>query len=220
MLHLEDVDKSYQVGEQQIEVLSGLNLRLEEGEYGAIMGKSGSGKSTLLNILGLLDKPSKGVYRLNDCDVTDLNDQQLSRARNLGIGFIFQSFQLLPRLNAMENIMLPLRYRKVSSKTRRELAMQMLRKVDIDDRAQHFPRELSGGQKQRVAIARALVGEPQLLLADEPTGALDEQTSQDIMQLFSDIHRKNGATLLLITHDEHIAQQCPRRFTLRNGQLL
>jgi len=195
MLSMQNITKSYQVGPSQLDVLTGVNLHIEEGELVAIMGKSGSGKSTLMNIIGLLDQPTSGEYHLNQKLIANYNDNELSIARNEMIGFVFQSFYLLPRLNALENVAIPLLYRGLSEKEQYQRSMQVLEKVGMVDRAHHRPNELSGGQRQRVAIARALVGKPRLILADEPTGALDPRVDSEIMQLFLDLNQQEGITI-------------------------
>lgn len=219
MLALRDITKTYQVGPTQLDILKGANLTVPEGELLAIMGKSGSGKSTLMNIIGLLDRPSSGSYTLNDRSITQYHDDELSEARNELIGFVFQSFYLLPRQSALENVMLPLRYRKTSVNESRERAMMMLEKVDMAERADHRPNELSGGQRQRVAIARALVGSPRLILADEPTGALDPRVGKEIMNLFIELNQREGITIVIITHDPSVAERCQRTVIMEDGRL-
>jgi len=219
MLSMQNITKSYQVGPSQLDVLTGVNLHIEEGELVAIMGKSGSGKSTLMNIIGLLDQPTSGEYHLNQKLIANYNDNELSIARNEMIGFVFQSFYLLPRLNALENVTIPLLYRGLSDKEQYRLSMQVLEKVGMADRAHHRPNELSGGQRQRVAIARALVGKPRLILADEPTGALDPRVGSEIMQLFLDLNQQEGITIVIITHDPGIAELCQRTVVIEDGLL-
>ncbi len=219
MLELNNITKSYQVGPTQLDILKGANLSVQEGELLAIMGKSGSGKSTLMNIIGLLDSPTTGSYTLNQRSITQYHDDELSAARNELIGFVFQSFYLLPRQSALENVMLPLRYRNMKETQSREQALLMLEKVDMAERADHRPNELSGGQRQRVAIARALVGQPRLILADEPTGALDPRVGKEIMDLFIDLNQREGITIIIITHDPGVAARCQRTVIMEDGRL-
>ena len=206
------------MGKTDVPVIHGINLNIKENEYVAIMGPSGSGKSTLMNILGCLDTATSGHYYLNKVDVNTLSDDDLSIMRNKEIGFIFQSFNLLPRLNAIQNVELPLIYSGVTRQERREKALEALGKVDLSDRVNHKPTELSGGQRQRVAIARALVTNPGILLADEPTGALDSKTGVDIMRLFDQLH-KEGNTIILITHEPEIASYAHRNIYLKDGMI-
>lgn len=207
------------MGDQKLQVLKGINLHIEAGELLAIMGKSGSGKSTLMNIMGLLDQACTGDYTLNNRAIQHYNDNELSRARNELIGFVFQSFHLLSRQTVLENVMLPLRYRRLSSAECKKRALAILEKVDMSDRASYFPNELSGGQRQRTAIARALVTQPRLILADEPTGALDENTGNEIMNLFLELNQQEQITLVIITHDPSIAEQCNRIVKIEKGRL-
>jgi putative ABC transport system ATP-binding protein len=216
VIHLEDLRKSYFIGKQELPVLKGLNLDILKNEFVALMGPSGSGKSTLMNIIGCLDTLSGGRYLLNNKDVGEMSDNELAEIRNQEIGFVFQQFNLLPRLSALENVALPLIYAGVSKKERNERAAEMLGKVNLADRAKHKPNELSGGQIQRVAIARALVNNPSIILADEPTGNLDTKTSAEIMQLLSEIHAM-GNTVVLVTHEEDIAAYAGRVVRLRDG---
>ena len=218
VIHLEEIRKSYFMGKQELQVLKGITLDIERNEYVALMGPSGSGKSTLMNILGCLDSPTSGKYVLNGHDVSTMADNDLADIRNKEIGFVFQQFNLLPRLTALENVALPLVYAGLSKKLRNEMAMEVLRKVDLTDRSHHKPNELSGGQCQRVAIARALVNNPSLILADEPTGNLDTKTSYEIMNIFSKIH-EDGNTVLLVTHEEDISNYAKRVIRLRDGLL-
>lgn len=210
------VTKRYQLGEQIVFALQGINLKIEKGEYVALMGPSGSGKSTLMNIVGCLDTPTTGDYWLNDKEVSKMTDSALSEVRNAEIGFVFQTFNLLNRMNAIENVALPLVYAGIPKKMREERAKDVLNKVGLGDRMNHKPNELSGGQRQRVAIARALVNNPSILLADEPTGNLDTKTSHEIMALFEEIHH-GGNTIVLVTHEEDIAQHAKRIIRLRDG---
>jgi len=216
VIDLENIRKSYFLGKNELPVLKGINLRIEKNEFVALMGPSGSGKSTLMNILGCLDTLSDGKYVLNGNDISRLSDNRLAEIRNHEIGFVFQQFNLLPRLSAVENVALPLVYAGVSKKERTEKAMEMLSKVKLSDRYHHKPNELSGGQIQRVAIARALVNNPSIILADEPTGNLDTKTSSEIMQLLTDIHQQ-GNTVILVTHEEEIARFAKRIVRLRDG---
>ena len=204
IIHLEDIRKSYFMGKQAISVLKGISLDIHKNEYVALMGPSGSGKSTLMNILGCLDSPTAGSYILNGHDVSKMADDALADVRNKEIGFVFQQFNLLPRLTALENVALPLVYAGMAKKLRTEMAMDVVKKVGLEDRSHHKPNELSGGQCQRVAIARALVNNPSLILADEPTGNLDSKTSIEIMEIFNKIH-DGGNTVVLVTHEEDIA---------------
>jgi len=219
LVQLKDVTKIYRMGDVELAALSGISLEIEQGEFTAIMGASGSGKSTLMNLLGCLDTATSGTYRLNGADVETLSDDQLADLRNKEIGFIFQTFQLLPRASALANVELPLVYRGVARKERRATAEQALRSVGLGNRMHHRPNELSGGQRQRVAIARALVGEPSLLLADEPTGNLDSQTGEEIVRLFGELNAR-GHTIILVTHEPKLAARCPRAIKLMDGRVL
>lgn len=216
IISLQHISKIYQMGEQQVHALREISLNIKKNEYLALMGPSGSGKSTLMNVLGCLDTPSGGSYNLNGEDVSDMEDAELAEVRNKEIGFVFQTFNLLPRLTALENVALPLVYAGRSSNERLDKAEAVLNEVGLGDRIDHKPNELSGGQRQRVAIARALVNDPAIILADEPTGNLDTKTSIEIMQIFERIHN-NGNTLILVTHEPDIAQHAHRVVKLRDG---
>ncbi|HEX3006249.1 MAG TPA: ABC transporter ATP-binding protein [Bacteroidales bacterium] len=216
IIRFQDIYKHYRVGSMVVEALRSVTLSIHRNEYIAIMGPSGSGKSTLMNILGCLDTPSGGAYYMNGKDVSKMEDNQLAEIRNKEIGFVFQTFNLLPRYSALENVMLPLIYAGVPKEERIERAHVVLDQVGLKDRMMHKPNEMSGGQRQRVAVARALVNKPTIILADEPTGNLDSKTSVDIMNLFSEIHN-NGNTIVLVTHEEDIAQHAHRIVRLRDG---
>jgi len=216
IIRLEDIRKSYIMGKQALPVLKGVSLDIFKNEYVALMGPSGSGKSTLMNILGCLDSPTAGTYILNGQDVSKMPDDDLADVRNIEIGFVFQQFNLLPRLTAAENVALPLVYAGVPKRERQERAMEVLKKVNLEDRSHHKPNELSGGQAQRVAIARALINNPSLILADEPTGNLDTKTSIEIMDIFTQI-QSAGNTVVLVTHEEDIANYAHRIVRLRDG---
>lgn len=213
---LDEIKKNYIMGKQVLPVLKGISLTVKKNEYIALMGPSGSGKSTLMNILGCLDSPSGGTYILNGNDVSKMPDHQLADIRNKEIGFVFQQFNLLPRLTALENVALPLVYAGVPKKQRIEMAMEVIKKVDLESRHHHKPNEMSGGQCQRVAIARALVNNPSIILADEPTGNLDSKTSYEIMNIFSKIH-SDGNTVVLVTHEKDISNYAHRVIRLRDG---
>lgn len=216
IIHLEGIRKSYFMGKQALPVLKGIDLDIFKNEYVALMGPSGSGKSTLMNILGCLDSPTAGKYILNNHDVSKMPDDDLAEVRNKEIGFVFQQFNLLPRLTALENVALPLVYAGASRRQRTEMAMDVIKKVGLEDRSHHKPNELSGGQCQRVAIARALVNNPSIILADEPTGNLDSKTSIEIMDIFGQI-QAGGNTVVLVTHEEDIANHAHRIVRLRDG---
>jgi putative ABC transport system ATP-binding protein len=216
IIHLENIGKNYYMGKQALQVLKGIDLDIQKNEYVALMGPSGSGKSTLMNILGCLDSPTGGLYVLNGHDVSKMEDNDLADIRNKEIGFVFQQFNLLPRLTAVDNVALPLVYAGVPKKRRTEIAMEVLSKVGLADRSHHKPNELSGGQSQRVAIARALVNNPSIILADEPTGNLDSKTSIEIMDIFGKIQQA-GNTVVLVTHEEDIANHAHRIVRLRDG---
>lgn len=218
IIHLNNITKDYYLGKQVIEVLKGISLDIMKNEYVALMGPSGSGKSTLMNILGCLDTPTSGSYMLNGIDVSSMSDNDLAEVRNKEIGFVFQQFNLLPRLTAAENVALPLVYAGMPKKQRLAQAMHVLEQVSLVDRSRHRPNELSGGQNQRVAIARALVNNPSIILADEPTGNLDSKTSYEIMDIFEQIHTA-GNTVVIVTHEEDIANHARRIIRLRDGQV-
>jgi putative ABC transport system ATP-binding protein len=218
MIETTDLWKTYIMGTEEIHALRGVSIQIERGEYVAIMGPSGSGKSTLMNLIGCLDTPSKGTYQLNGKQVSQMNDDELARIRNEEIGFVFQTFNLLPRATALHNVELPLIYAGITSKTRGERASQALDKVELADRKTHRPNQLSGGQRQRVAIARALVNNPSILLADEPTGNLDSKTGVEIMSLFARLHEA-GNTIVLVTHEPEVAQHAHRAIHIRDGQV-
>ena len=220
MLDLRDIHKVYRVGPTAVEVLKGISLTIEPGELVSITGTSGCGKSTLMNIIGLLDRPSSGEYHLDGSRVAYADDDRLSEIRNRRIGFVFQQYQLLSRLTALANVLLPLVYRPEPTPDAERRGLAMLERVGMAERAHHKPPELSGGQQQRVAIARALVGQPTLILADEPTGALDTRVGQEIMTLFRQLNRDDQITVVIITHDPGIARQCDRVITLRDGLLV
>ena len=218
MITTHDLWKTYVMGDEEIHALRGLSINIERGEYVAIMGPSGSGKSTLMNLIGCLDTPTKGSYLLNGKEVAEMNDDDLARIRNEEIGFVFQTFNLLPRATALHNVELPLVYAGIAAKDRVERARAALEKVELTHRASHRPNELSGGQRQRVAIARALVNNPSILLADEPTGNLDSKTGEEIMAVFERLH-SSGNTIILVTHEADIAAHARRVISVRDGQV-
>jgi putative ABC transport system ATP-binding protein len=218
LIQTNDLWKTYQMGAEEVHALRGVSITIERGEYVAIMGPSGSGKSTLMNLIGCLDTPTKGTYMLNGKQAGLMNDDELARIRNEEIGFVFQTFNLLPRATALHNVELPLIYAGITSKTRRERATQALEKVELGNRMHHKPNELSGGQRQRVAIARALVNNPSILLADEPTGNLDSKTGVEIMGVFQRLHDA-GNTIILVTHEPEVAAYAHRAVHIRDGQV-
>ena len=218
LIETKDLWKTYTMGDEEIHALRGVSIQIEKGEYVAIMGPSGSGKSTLMNLIGCLDTPSQGTYLLNGKEASTMNDNELARIRNEEIGFVFQTFNLLPRATALHNVELPLVYAGISSKERLERAKAALEKVELGPRMNHKPNELSGGQRQRVAIARALVNNPSILLADEPTGNLDSKTGVEIMALFSRLHEA-GNTIVLVTHEADVAAHANRQILIRDGQV-
>ena len=221
VIRMENIGKTYYLGKpHELEILHGINLTVNKGEFVSIVGESGSGKSTLMNIIGVLDRQTQGDYYLEGQDVNGMSDEVRSAIRNRRIGFVFQNFNLLPRANALKNVMVPLLYGEEHSKNGKEHAMEMLKMVGMEDRADHRPNELSGGQKQRVAIARAMINDPAIILADEPTGALDSKTGHMVMDLFHKLHEEQGKTIVLITHSQELAQETERIVTLLDGQIV
>jgi len=220
MIQTENLTKIYQMGDDEVHALNGASFSIEKGEMVAIMGPSGSGKSTLMSIIGCLDVPTGGRYILDGASVESMEDSELAEIRGRKIGFVFQQFNLLARTSALENVMLPLTYAGISGKERQERARKALERVGLAERMYHAPNELSGGQQQRVAIARAIVNEPAILLADEPTGALDSKTGEEIMELFQSLHREQGQTVILVTHDPHVARHTNRIIKLSDGYII
>ncbi|PCJ45392.1 MAG: macrolide ABC transporter ATP-binding protein [Gammaproteobacteria bacterium] len=220
MLHLTNIKKTYQTDKIETTALSNINLSIDKGEFISVMGPSGCGKSTLLNIIGLLDQPTQGQIEVAGQQITSYKDKDITKIRNEKIGFIFQSFHLIPDLRVIDNVELPLLYRKVSSKVRRQMALDALDKVGLSARTMHYPNQLSGGQQQRVAVARAIVGEPSLLLADEPTGNLDSHMGDEIMNILESLHKKHGTTIVMVTHDEAMANRTQRIVRVFDGQLV
>lgn len=220
MIQMDDLTKVYQMGETEVRALDGVSFAIDKGEMIAIMGPSGSGKSTLMSIVGCLDVPTGGSYMLDGEAVESMSESELAEIRGRKIGFVFQQFNLLARTSALENVMLPLTYAGVSGKKRNDLAMKALERVGLGDRTHHAPNELSGGQQQRVAIARALVNEPAILLADEPTGALDSKTGVEIMDLFQSLHKDSGQTVILVTHDSYVARHTDRIIKISDGRIV
>ena len=221
VIRMENIVKTYYLGKpNELEILHGINLTVNKGEFVSIVGESGSGKSTLMNIIVVLDRQTQGDYYLEGQDVNGMSDEVRSAIRNRRIGFVFQNFNLLPRANALKNVMVPLLYGEEHSKNGKEHAMEMLKMVGMEDRADHRPNELSGGQKQRVAIARAMINDPAIILADEPTGALDSKTGHMVMDLFHKLHEEQGKTIVLITHSQELAQETERIVTLLDGQIV
>ena len=221
LIMMRNIIKRYYIGQpNELQILNGIDLDIHEGEFVAIVGASGSGKSTLMNMIGALDRPTEGTYFLNDTDVSRLNDKQLSAIRNKEIGFVFQTFNLIPRANALKNVELPMLYAGMKKKERQERAMELLTLVDMQDRYTHKPNELSGGQKQRVAIARAMANDPSIILADEPTGALDSKTGHMVMDIFHRLHDEEGKTIVLITHSPELAAETERIVTISDGSII
>ena len=218
---MKEIIKRYNIGtESEIEILHGIDLKIYEGEFVAIVGESGSGKSTLMNIIGVLDKQTEGEYYLDGIDIKNANEEEMNVIRNKKIGFVFQNFNLIGRTSAIKNVELPMLYAGVPAEERTKRAKELLSKVGMASRANHMPNELSGGQKQRVAIARSLVNNPSIILADEPTGALDSETSAMVMDIFNDLNKNQGKTIILITHSKEIAEQCPRIVTIKDGEII
>lgn len=221
IISMKNIIKRYYIGQpNELQILNGISLDVQEGEFVSIVGASGSGKSTLMNIIGALDRPTEGTYLLNGTDISTLNDKDLSRIRNSEIGFVFQTFNLIPRTNALKNVELPMLYAGISKKERSQRAMELLKLVGMEERYTHQPNELSGGQKQRVAIARAMANNPSILLADEPTGALDTKTGRLVMDIFHKLHKEEGKTIVLITHSPELASETERIVTISDGSVI
>ena len=221
LIEMKEIIKRYNIGtESEIEILHGIDLKIYGGEFVAIVGESGSGKSTLMNIIGVLDKQTEGEYYLDGIDIKNANEEEMNVIRNKKIGFVFQNFNLIGRTSALKNVELPMLYAGVPAEERTKRAKELLSKVGMASRANHMPNELSGGQKQRVAIARSLVNNPSIILADEPTGALDSETSAMVMDIFNDLNKNQGKTIILITHSKEIAEQCPRIVTIKDGEII
>lgn len=221
LINMNNIVKRYYVGEpNELEILHGIDLKIYEGEFVAIVGESGSGKSTLMNIIGVLDKPTEGEYYLDGINVRNASEKDMNNIRNQKIGFVFQNFNLIGRTSALKNVELPMLYAGISSKKRTERAIELLKKVGMEERCNHQPNELSGGQKQRVAIARSLANDPSIILADEPTGALDSETSRIVMDIFHELNIKQKKTIILITHSKELAEECPRVITIRDGRII
>jgi putative ABC transport system ATP-binding protein len=219
VIEITQLDKVYKTGDLELKALDNVSYTIKSGEFVAIMGHSGSGKSTMMNILGCLDTPTSGTYKLDKIDTSNLNDNQLAKIRNKKIGFVFQSFNLLPKLKSWENVALPLVYSGVHAKVRKERALEALKSVGLENRANHKPNELSGGQRQRVAIARALVGNPEIIMADEPTGNLDSKSEGEIIEIFKNLNRQ-GATIVMVTHEDNLGQNCKRIIRFHDGKLI
>lgn len=220
VVKLENVVKTYFMGENQVQALRGISFEIQEGEFTAIMGPSGSGKSTCMNMIGCLDRPSSGIVKVDGKETALMSEKELAQLRNITIGFVFQQYHLIPAMTVLENVMLPLKYQKVDKKERMERAIKVLESVGLKDRNFHRPNELSGGQKQRVAIARAMITRPKILLADEPTGALDSQTGNQVMELFRQINEKNGTSVIIVTHDPRIGGSLERCIKILDGQIV
>ena len=219
VIKIRGIIRDFPLGQEVVKVLKGIDLDIERGEYVALMGPSGSGKSTLMNLLGCLDTPTGGTYELNGVDVSSMTDDELAEIRNKEIGFVFQTFQLVPTLTAVENVMVPLELRGEASNKVRERALELLNEVGLGERSHHYPTQLSGGEQQRVAVARAFINNPKILFADEPTGNLDSETGEHIENLIFDLNRKEGTTLVLVTHDLELAEKCDRVIKLKNGEV-
>lgn len=221
LIEMKNIIKKYYIGQpNELEILHGINLKVYEGEFVAIVGESGSGKSTLMNIIGVLDKPTDGEYYLDGINIKNATEKEMNNIRNEKIGFVFQNFNLIGRSSALKNVELPMLYAGINSKIRTERAMKLLEKVGMADRCNHKPNELSGGQKQRVAIARSLANNPSIILADEPTGALDSETSRIVMDIFHELNKKQNKTIILITHSKELAEECPRIITIKDGAVI